>query len=1853
MSVPPVRPRVRCGVLALLLLGLAFGASPAAATGTASISGTVTDALGAPITTGDVCVTATQYYDEGSESVATRTDGSGHYSVTGLGAGEYDVYFADCSDSSRNDVAQHYGATQNDFSHEIALTDGQARTGIDAQLAAGTTISGHVYGGSGTSTPLNGVCVYAQAYSYDLSLEGKTDSSGAYTVSHLDPTRSYKVRFDPCDGAPEYFAKYFGGNGFSTSTPVSPTLATPSTGIDGHLDLGGSISGTVKDSNGNAITSQDICVEAYSDDESYSSYSTAETDGSGHYAIVGLATGSYVVRFSDCEASTRNDLPAAAPGHVSVTQGAETSGVDVQLAAGTSISGHVYGGSGTGTPITGACVEAESNSDYSDATTDGSGAYTIRHLTPSEAYKVGFEPCGGGSAYVRSYYDGKSSFSSADPVSPTVASPATGIDGHLPLGGSVSGAVKDSNGNAITSQDICVDVEGDGYAETTSDASGHYSVAGLPTGTYEVSYFDCSASSRNDLPGTLGGSTPQEISVTQGTASTGVDIQLASATTISGHVYGGSGTSAPLAGACVEATSSDSDSWAQTSGDGSYTIRHVVPSASYTVSFARCDAGGDYVPASVSGVSGTVANPATGVDGHLPDGGSIGGAVRDSDGQLITTQDICLEAEPSENDSGGASYGSATSDGTGHYSITGLPAGTYNISFSDCGSSARSDLPGTLGGSSAQDVTVTVGAATTGVDVQLAAATSISGHVYGGGGTSTPLAAACVRAYTAGGDEDGSASTDNLGAYKIAGLDPAVSYKVVFEPCSDDLEYAREVYDGAETLADGAILAPTAANPSTGIDGHLPAVTTISGHVYGGSGTSTPLADVCVSADESPESDFGTYSSTTTAADGSYTLRYLTPGVGYKVRFSPCSDDQWVGEYYDGQGSSSTATVVTPTNASPASGIDAHLLHTSSISGTVTDAQGAAITTGDICVRASAADFGGEDSGSAQTDDAGHYTLTGLTSGSYYVRFADCDDSARNDVPQYYGGAYESYDSTEVVLSAEGSQTGIDAQLAAGTTISGTAYAGSGSTPLEDGCVSIQPFSEDGQTDFYGAGTGTDSSGVYSVGHLPVLSGGYRVEIRDCGSGSYVATYFGGDFRYDTATAVKPTLAQPATGIDVHLPLGARIDTTISDAAGIVTSGVCAEAERLSDGNFDDYYYGYGSVDSTGHLIISGLPAGSYSISYSDCYYASSRNDLSTSRTTTVGAGGTTTTLAVTMPAATTISGHVYSSTGQPIEGVCVGAILSSASDDGYPGSGYPGEGYETDAQAYTSASGAYTLTHIDPSSSYKVEFNQCRYESPVSGYGAQFFDGVADFSQAATLHPSVADPSTGIDAHLPSQAAAPVARILSGPAKNSATNETTARFAFTSDQSGATFQCAFDGGAYETCTSPYTRSDLADGSHSFSVLASANGHTESQAHTVSWTVDTSAPTSTSQGEVSNGGTFSSDPGASPSPSTPVVTDITVPADAQITLTKEPTTTTPTNGYAVLGQQIDIAATDPNGGGTVTGSVANPIKIAFKIDASQIPDGTDHGRITVMRNGTPAADCTSTDGSATPDPCISNRTDLPGGGVEIDVLTTHCSTWNLSARPSAPSPVAGNPPVVTGTPALGSTLTASHGTWTGEGLTFTYQWLRDAQPISGATDATHLVTADDQGHQLSVRVTATNDSGHAQATSAAVSVPAAASDSTSSGGDSSGTSDTGTATTPGTQSPAPGTTSTPDTPSKGAVPAPTLKLGALGKLSLSKLLKTGIALPLTCSAPCAITLKLTIAGPLARKLGLAKKPVVTIIASGRGNLTGKGKLVVRFSHAAASALRKHKPKVVAATLTATVSGAGGSTTASFPVKLTK
>jgi hypothetical protein len=90
---------------------------------------------------------------------------------------------------------------------------------------------------------------------------------------------------------------------------------------------------------------------------------------------------------------------------------------------------------------------------------------------------------------------------------------------------------------------------------------------------------------------------------------------------------------------------------------------------------------------------------------------------------------------------------------------------------------------------------------------------------------------------------------------------------------------------------------------------------------------------------------------------------------------------------------------------------------------------------------------------------------------------------------------------------------------------------------------------------------------------------------------------------------------------------------------------------------------------------------------------------------------------------------------------------------------------------------------------------------------------------------------------------------------------------------------------------------------------------------------------------------------------------------------------------------------------------------------------------------------------------------------------------------SAAAPQNTAPPTVSGEAQQGQTLLAANGSWTENPTDYKYQWLRctaqgtDCAAIGGATTQRYAMSAADVGHELEVRVTASNADGSNSATS--------------------------------------------------------------------------------------------------------------------------------------------------------------------------
>ena len=146
--------------------------------------------------------------------------------------------------------------------------------------------------------------------------------------------------------------------------------------------------------------------------------------------------------------------------------------------------------------------------------------------------------------------------------------------------------------------------------------------------------------------------------------------------------------------------------------------------------------------------------------------------------------------------------------------------------------------------------------------------------------------------------------------------------------------------------------------------------------------------------------------------------------------------------------------------------------------------------------------------------------------------------------------------------------------------------------------------------------------------------------------------------------------------------------------------------------------------------------------------------------------------------------------------------------------------------------------------------------------------------------------------------------------------------------------------------------------------------------------------TETVSGTVGDDGTVGTDTeGDGATPADPIETAVTSPNGGDIQISESPIALSPPGHFQFLTQQIEIIAPQA--------STVHPLVLVFRIDASRIPPDKDQNSLQVLRDGKPVKNCTGPPGIAFEDPCVSLRALLGDGDVQLTVLSSHASAWNI------------------------------------------------------------------------------------------------------------------------------------------------------------------------------------------------------------------------------------------------------------------
>ena len=503
------------------------GAGVAIAADFGNVQGNVSDAVTqSPIAGATVVLFDAATFEPGMSEPVTEsgfTGGSGNYLIFEAPAGDYIIVA-----QAPGYIPEFYPEAIRPENAVAQTLTGAGLTDIDFTLEQGGTISGTVFN-DWQGTEQNQVVAVWTADTLEMvswMFSNAWDNNGSYAIGNL-PYGDYKVSaggplpegvLDPGNRNDNLVRGWWSQQGTEPSAAEADVITldnpTPIQNIDFQIQQGGQIEGRIVDENWNGLNGATITLEDYDTGTVVATTLSYNRDGQdpGYYNFSGLSSvigyriwataPTRVIRYAKMHCSGTYDYNQATsyqlnPGEYQWLN-------DISLPYGGSISGTVHETDGT-TPIAGATVMVQSWDDMGgdswvsvERTTDASGDYTVPGI-PLGGYRVSAL----GTGFAIEYYAAAGSVVDPGEAEEVTVSPGlidvVGIDFALDPGGTISGAVyNESQQPLVGCKVMAMPVEpeigmgGDGgmgfdsplVAET--DASGAYSIIGLPFGEYNI-----------------------------------------------------------------------------------------------------------------------------------------------------------------------------------------------------------------------------------------------------------------------------------------------------------------------------------------------------------------------------------------------------------------------------------------------------------------------------------------------------------------------------------------------------------------------------------------------------------------------------------------------------------------------------------------------------------------------------------------------------------------------------------------------------------------------------------------------------------------------------------------------------------------------------------------------------------------------------------------------------------------------------------------------------------------------------------------------------------------------------------------------------------------------------------------------------------------------------------------------------------------------------------------------------------------------------------------------------------------------------------------------------------------------
>lgn len=446
------------GVLAVIAL---------AAAGNAGLSGTVTDASGAPVA--GVTVVA---YDPRFNYASAVSTNAGTWSLRKLPAGRYRLRFLPPDEV--NVVDRFLGGAWDICAGDVVeVGESGNTTGIDVSLPTGGTLSGGVNDSLGA--PVVGATLVVKGLSDRTSLTVRlatTDDAGHFLAVGLDSDPGAVEPYDVQVATAGWPRQYFGSTYVEDEASLfDVTIGEDAVAGDNVLLDGISVVGTVSGPEGGVAGAT---VYVYSSQQ----VTAVTADDSGAYTADGLPPGDVITWASGVGLATTYYPNSDRPGEsVSAPDEGGVAVADLSLAAENTFNAQFSGLGDLG---------AVNVLLYNDTKTvgrgdgvDSDGSVTIGALYPGDYFLYVY---GADAGFLDGFIEDEDGAATVFHVEGDST-----FDIPLTTGASVSGRIVDDDGAPVYGAFVYLfNASGDNVSVGTSDIDGYYAATGIPDDDYTV-----------------------------------------------------------------------------------------------------------------------------------------------------------------------------------------------------------------------------------------------------------------------------------------------------------------------------------------------------------------------------------------------------------------------------------------------------------------------------------------------------------------------------------------------------------------------------------------------------------------------------------------------------------------------------------------------------------------------------------------------------------------------------------------------------------------------------------------------------------------------------------------------------------------------------------------------------------------------------------------------------------------------------------------------------------------------------------------------------------------------------------------------------------------------------------------------------------------------------------------------------------------------------------------------------------------------------------------------------------------------------------------------------------------------